>query len=112
MVDDEELSGRSADREIARAVFGTNVVGVVRVTQAAIPLLRKSGNPVVVNISSALGSFWALADPGRPRFHVPLHRDRLHRRLPGRASGRRRRRGRRAHGDHRQGRSHRHLLGG
>lgn len=57
--------------ETARAVFDTNVVGVVRVTQAALPLLRKSGNPVIVNISSALGSFWAVTNPERPQSHVP-----------------------------------------
>src|ERR1700756_1425911 len=56
--------------ETARAVFDTNVVGVVRVTQAALPLLRKSDNPVVVNISSALGSFWAVTNPERPQSHA------------------------------------------
>lgn len=56
--------------EIARAVFDTNVVGVVRATQAALPLLRKSDNPVVVNISSALGSFWAVTNPERPQSHA------------------------------------------
>ena len=50
----------------ALAVFDTNAVGVVRVTEAALPLLRESANPVVVNVSSALGSFWANHDPGRP----------------------------------------------
>ena len=51
-------------------MFDTNVVGVVRVTQAALPLLRKSDNPVVVNISSALGSFWAVTNPERPQSHA------------------------------------------
>ncbi|MFF4835510.1 SDR family NAD(P)-dependent oxidoreductase [Streptomyces sp. NPDC001315] len=55
--------------ESAHAVFETNVVGVVRVTQAAIPLLRKSDNPVVVNVSSALGSFWAVTNPERHQSH-------------------------------------------
>ncbi|MGW1596179.1 SDR family NAD(P)-dependent oxidoreductase [Streptomyces sp. NPDC002343] len=49
----------------AQAVFETNVIGVVRVTQAALPLLRRSDNPVVVNVSSALGSFWAVTNPER-----------------------------------------------
>ncbi len=43
--------------------FDTNLVGVVRVTQATLPLLRKSENPVVVNVSSALGSFATVTDP-------------------------------------------------
>lgn len=47
-------------------VFNTNAVGIVRVTQAALPLLRRSPNPVVVNVSSALGSFWATHEPTRP----------------------------------------------
>ena len=50
----------------ARAMFDTNAVGVIRVTEAALPLLKKSANPVVVNVSSALGSFAANHDPARP----------------------------------------------
>jgi len=50
-------------------VFDTNVVGVVRVTEAALPLLEQSANPVVVNVSSALGSFWATHEPSRPASH-------------------------------------------
>ncbi|GII28164.1 SDR family NAD(P)-dependent oxidoreductase [Planotetraspora mira] len=49
--------------------FDTNAVGVVRVTQAALPLLRRSDNPVVVNISSGLGSFWAVTNPERQESH-------------------------------------------
>jgi NAD(P)-dependent dehydrogenase (short-subunit alcohol dehydrogenase family) len=55
----------------ALKVFDTNVIGLIRVTQAALPLLEKSGNPVVVNVSSALGSFWAVTNPGRRQFHFP-----------------------------------------
>ena len=47
-------------------MFDTNAVGIVRVTEAALPLLRRSANPVVVNVSSALGSFGANHDPARP----------------------------------------------
>ena len=52
-------------------VFNTNPAGVVRVTQAAIPLLRRSANPVVVNVTSAQGSFWAVTNPDRSESHVP-----------------------------------------
>jgi NAD(P)-dependent dehydrogenase (short-subunit alcohol dehydrogenase family) len=55
----------------AQAVFDTNAIGVIRVTQAALPLLEKSENPVVVNVSSALGSFWAVTNPERRQFHFP-----------------------------------------
>jgi NAD(P)-dependent dehydrogenase (short-subunit alcohol dehydrogenase family) len=61
-----EVSGPSALR-----VFDTNVIGVIRVTQAALPLLERSRNPVVVNVSSALGSFWAVQNPERRQFHFP-----------------------------------------
>ncbi|MHC1558899.1 SDR family NAD(P)-dependent oxidoreductase [Actinomycetospora sp. C-140] len=54
----------------ALQVFDTNAVGIVRVTEAALPLLRRSANPVVVNVSSALGSFTANHDPDRPASHV------------------------------------------
>ena len=56
---------------VALEVFDTNAVGVVRVTQAALPLLEASENPVVVNVSSALGSFWAVTNPERRQFHFP-----------------------------------------
>lgn len=61
----DELTGASALTE-----FDTNAVGIVRVTQAALPLLRKSENPVVVNMSSSLGSFWAVSNPERNESHV------------------------------------------
>jgi NAD(P)-dependent dehydrogenase (short-subunit alcohol dehydrogenase family) len=61
-----EVSGPDALR-----VFDTNAIGIIRVTQAALPLLRKSANPVVVNVSSALGSFWAVTNPERRQFHFP-----------------------------------------
>jgi NAD(P)-dependent dehydrogenase (short-subunit alcohol dehydrogenase family) len=49
----------------ATAVFDVNVVGIIRVTHAFLPLLRESGNPVIVNVSSGLGSFDATHDPER-----------------------------------------------
>jgi NAD(P)-dependent dehydrogenase (short-subunit alcohol dehydrogenase family) len=55
----------------ALAVFDTNAIGLIRVTQAALPLLQRSENPVVVNVSSALGSFWAVTNPERRQFHFP-----------------------------------------
>ena len=63
--------GEALDGPSVLEVFDTNVVGVVRVTQAALPLLRRSDNPVVVNVSSALGSFWATHEPSRPASHYP-----------------------------------------
>ena len=57
--------------QVALEVFDTNAIGIIRVTQAALPLLEKSDNPVVVNVSSALGSFWAVTNPERRQFHFP-----------------------------------------
>ncbi|WP_328369970.1 SDR family NAD(P)-dependent oxidoreductase [Streptomyces sp. NBC_00445] len=60
------------DGPTALRVFDTNAVGIVRVTEAALPLLRKSSNPTVVTVSSSAGSFWAVNNPDRPEFHLPL----------------------------------------
>jgi NAD(P)-dependent dehydrogenase (short-subunit alcohol dehydrogenase family) len=35
-------------------------------------LLRKSSNPIVVTISSSAGSFWAVNNPERPEYGLPL----------------------------------------
>src|SRR5262249_25298786 len=51
--------------EHVQRVYETNVLGVVRVTHAMLPLLRASRAPVIVNVSSALGSFAAVTDPSR-----------------------------------------------
>lgn len=63
--------GEALDGPGALEVYDTNAVGVIRVTEAALPLLRRSHNPVVVNVSSALGSFWATHEPSRPASHYP-----------------------------------------
>jgi NAD(P)-dependent dehydrogenase (short-subunit alcohol dehydrogenase family) len=55
----------------ALRVFDTNAVGVIRVTEAALPLLRKSRNPVVVNLSSNVGSFWVVTESDRPESRFP-----------------------------------------
>ncbi len=60
------------DGPAALRVFDTNAVGVVRVTEAALPLLRKSSNPTVVTVSSSMGSFWAVNNPDRPESRMPL----------------------------------------
>lgn len=50
--------------------FDTNAVGIVRVTEAALPWLRRSANPTVVNITSSMGSFWAVSNPDRAEFSL------------------------------------------
>lgn len=54
-----------------RAVFETNVFGVVRVTYAFLPLLRRSAAPVVVNLSSGLASMARITEPGTPTAAYP-----------------------------------------
>jgi NAD(P)-dependent dehydrogenase (short-subunit alcohol dehydrogenase family) len=66
------LGADGMDGPTALRVFDTNAVGIVRVTEAALPLLRKSSNPTVVTVSSSAGSFWAVNNPDRPEFHLPL----------------------------------------
>jgi NAD(P)-dependent dehydrogenase (short-subunit alcohol dehydrogenase family) len=53
-----------APDDIAR-VFETNVYGLVRVTRAFLPALRRSEHPVIVNVSSGMGSFTVTTDPER-----------------------------------------------
>jgi NAD(P)-dependent dehydrogenase (short-subunit alcohol dehydrogenase family) len=58
------------DADAMRAVLETNVVGVVRVTQAALPLLRRSARPVVVNVASGVGVPRWLLDPSHDEHPV------------------------------------------
>ncbi|MEO9325330.1 SDR family NAD(P)-dependent oxidoreductase [Nocardioides sp. C4-1] len=47
-----------------RTVVETNVIGVVRVTNAMLPMLRRSASPRIVNLSSTVGSFHHQTTPG------------------------------------------------
>ena len=51
--------------EQVERVLATNVLGIVRVTQAFVPLLERSDNPVIVNVSSGMGSLAITTDPSR-----------------------------------------------
>ncbi|MDA0178941.1 SDR family NAD(P)-dependent oxidoreductase [Solirubrobacter phytolaccae] len=51
--------------EHLRPVFEVNAFGPVRVLQAFRPLLEQSSNPVVVNVSSGMGSIGVTSDPDR-----------------------------------------------
>ncbi|MBJ7452734.1 MAG: SDR family oxidoreductase [Blastococcus sp.] len=46
----------TVDLDVIRTVVETNVLGVVRVTNALLPLLRRSPSPRIVNVSSGVGS--------------------------------------------------------
>jgi NAD(P)-dependent dehydrogenase (short-subunit alcohol dehydrogenase family) len=60
------------DGPAALRSFDTNAVGIVRVTEAALPLLRRSESPNVVTVSSSAGSFWAVNNPERAEHGLPL----------------------------------------
>jgi NAD(P)-dependent dehydrogenase (short-subunit alcohol dehydrogenase family) len=47
-----------------RAIYDVNVFGVIAVTQAMIPLLRKSSSARIVNVSSGVGSLARTQGPG------------------------------------------------
>jgi NAD(P)-dependent dehydrogenase (short-subunit alcohol dehydrogenase family) len=46
----------SVDPAIVRTAVETNVIGTIRVTNALLPLLRRSPSPRIVNMSSGVGS--------------------------------------------------------
>lgn len=61
--------------EDALAVYGTNVVSIVRMISAFVPILRASSAPTIVNVTSGLGSFAHVHDPERieSKFNAPLY---------------------------------------
>ena len=56
----------NASLDEVRAVWETNVFGVLAVYQAMLPLLRQSPDARIVNVSSGVGSLTANADPASP----------------------------------------------
>jgi NAD(P)-dependent dehydrogenase (short-subunit alcohol dehydrogenase family) len=59
------------DLEAMREVFQTNVFGVIMVTNAMLPLLRRAPAARIVNVSSEVGSIAAMTDPGSPLAQMP-----------------------------------------
>ncbi|MEU2351117.1 SDR family NAD(P)-dependent oxidoreductase [Modestobacter sp. NPDC049651] len=59
------------DGPAALSVFDTNTIGIVRTTHAFLPLLQESAAPVVVNVTSGLGSFTVRADESRIESTLP-----------------------------------------
>ncbi len=58
------------DADSMITVLDTNVVGMVRMTQAALPLLERSSNPVIVNVASGVGWPRYLQDPAHDEYPV------------------------------------------
>jgi len=59
----------NASLDEIRAVWETNVFGVLAVYQAMLPLLRESSDARIVNVSSGVGSLTSNADPSH-RYHA------------------------------------------
>ncbi len=62
----------ATDLEKLRATFDANVFGVVAVTNALLPMLRKAEAARIVNVSSILGSVSYQATPGSPTYGTKL----------------------------------------
>ncbi|KDR82468.1 hypothetical protein GALMADRAFT_206338 [Galerina marginata CBS 339.88] len=65
---DSDQSPVSIALPTLRDAFETNFFGVVQTTTILLPLLRKSSQPVILNVSSELGSNYAQSRPGS-RYH-------------------------------------------
>jgi NAD(P)-dependent dehydrogenase (short-subunit alcohol dehydrogenase family) len=56
------------DREQLRAAFDTNATGPYLLTKAVAPLLQKSANPRIINVSSGVGSIVRRLHPDSPTY--------------------------------------------
>jgi len=65
------IGAEALTADMMREVFDTNVFGAVRVTHAFLPLLQRSSAPVVVNVSSSLGSLSLAGSSDSPTFLYP-----------------------------------------
>lgn len=61
----------TVDPATVRIVVDTNVIGVIRVTNAMLPMLRASASPRIVNMSSSVGSLTLQTTPGIDMGPVP-----------------------------------------
>ncbi|MFF0634525.1 SDR family oxidoreductase [Nocardia sp. NPDC004151] len=62
----------TVDPSTVRIVVETNVIGVVRVTNAMLPMLRASASPRIVNMSSSVGSLSLQTTPSIDMGPVPV----------------------------------------
>lgn len=74
-IDDFAKAPSEQSLETWRTTFDTNLFGVVAITQAFLPLLRKSDAGRIVNVSSGLGSLTLHSDPASPiyDYKVPAY---------------------------------------
>ena len=61
----------ATDLDEMREVYVTNVFGVIMVTNAMLPLLRRAPAARIVNVSSEVGSITSMTDPASPLAQMP-----------------------------------------
>jgi NAD(P)-dependent dehydrogenase (short-subunit alcohol dehydrogenase family) len=59
-----------ANRQQMRTIFETNVFGPTLLTEALIPVMKRSSNPRIINVSSTLGSMSLISDHSSPYSQV------------------------------------------
>ena len=72
IVDAEDGPPTSGSPDAARRIMDTNFVGTLAVTQAMMPVLRRSTAARIVNLSSSLGSLALNGDPASPYYSARL----------------------------------------
>jgi NAD(P)-dependent dehydrogenase (short-subunit alcohol dehydrogenase family) len=75
LLDDPSKVPSEQSLQAWRSTFETNLFGLIAVTQAFLPLLRKAPAGRIVNVSSILGSLTLHSDPASPiyGFKVPAY---------------------------------------
>jgi NAD(P)-dependent dehydrogenase (short-subunit alcohol dehydrogenase family) len=63
---------RPLDLRMFRETFETNVFGTISVTEAFLPLLRRSASGRIVNVSSTMGSLTDQTDPSSPYYGLTV----------------------------------------
>ncbi len=62
---DQSQDFATGNVENLRKIFDTNFFGTIQTTQEFLPLLKKSGQPAIINVSSEVGSINMRLEPGR-----------------------------------------------
>ena len=68
---DQGTKARDISPATLTETLDTNLHGAIRVTQAFLPLLRKSGDARIINVSSTWGSLTTMAEGGRGCAQLP-----------------------------------------
>ncbi|MEO3809021.1 SDR family oxidoreductase [Sphaerisporangium sp. B11E5] len=72
IVPQDDMRPSATPLEVLRATYETNVFGVVAVTNAMLPLLRRAPAARIVNMSSGLGSLTLGSDTSMPFYDLNL----------------------------------------